>query len=236
MGRVGSKRGRDLRDRTTWLITALVFCNRQLCTIWNSSEISSSVGLVVFHITRNALIPHHLAHSLKNGKTVIAEAIRDMTTTLTGGAPYIGSTNDITLQVEGESAIQRLSDQRVAEAEQRRKDAIHQKEQQALLVDCVSHELRNGINPILQSSLLIRHSLMLTEGSFSLALRNSGGTMTITEENLRAIEEDIEACDAIIDSAHQMERVANDILGLAQIQLNQLDVTPVPFDLGSQLR
>lgn len=137
--------------------------------------------------------------------------------------------------MEGERAIQRLSDQRVEEAEHRRKEAIYQKEQQALLVDCVSHELRNGINPILQSSILIRHSLMLTETSFRLALQKDG-LNTVTEANLQAIEEDIEACDAIIDSANQMERVANDILGLAQIQLNQLDVTPVPFDLGSQMR
>ena len=181
------------------------------------------------------IIPISVAISLKNGKTVTTDAILSGSNTLSGEAPYISSINDVTAEVEGERAMQRLSDQRVEEAEQRRKDAIHQKEQQALLVDCVSHELRNGINPILQSSLLIRHSLMLTESSFRLALQKDGFT-TVSEANLRSIEEDIEACDAIIDSANQMERVANDILGLAQIQLNQLDVTPVPFDLGSQMR
>jgi len=172
---------------------------------------------------------------LKNGKTVSTESILDNTLNIDGDYPYVSSINNITLQVEGERTIQLLSDQRLAEAEQRRKDAITQKEQQALLIDMTCHETRNLIGPILQSSLLIKQSLTMLEGLLSLALRTNS-LDHIHEASLGALEEDLEACDAIIDSANQMERVANDVLGLAQIQLNQLDVTPVPFDLDARLK
>lgn len=72
------------------------------------------------------------------------------------------------------------------------------------------HELRNSINPILQSALLIKASL--------LEARRDGSE---TPDSLKSsdgidIQEDLEACDAIIDSANQMERVANDVLGETQ--------------------
>lgn len=137
---------------------------------------------------------------------------------------------DITAQEQHATALRLLSEQRIAnskkaaiESEDRRRVAVAQKEQQALLVDVVSHELRNAINPILQSSLLIRNSLIRLQNKLN------------PEHNFN-VDEDIEACDAIIDSANQMEMVANDVLGLSQIQLNQLAVTPVEYELGQKLR
>jgi signal transduction histidine kinase len=172
---------------------------------------------------------------LTNGRTVDAISVPDFSANTPEGAPYIGSITDVTNQVASEVAIQRLSDQRVAEADQRRKDAIFQKEQQSLLVDVVSHELRNAINPILQSSLLIKNSLIMAHAAYKKGL-DGDQVVPVTELSMQHMMEDLEACDAIIDSATQMERVANDVLGLAQIQLNQLDVTPVPFNLDTQIK
>lgn len=181
-------------------------------------------------------VPLWSRHQLKNGRTVIVESRPDLASSVDGIAPFISSTNDISAQVAGELEIQKLSDQRVADAEHRRREAIFQKEQQSLLVDVVSHELRNAINPILQSSLLIKASLNLARNALTVDSDSDGVPRSGKFDFGESLDEDIEACDAIIDSANQMERVANDVLGLAQIQLNQLEVTPVPFGLETQMK
>lgn len=124
---------------------------------------------------------------------------------------YIGSIIDITTQVEADLAMTRLSEQRVAEAEERRREAILQKEQQALLVDVVSHELRNGCNPVLQSSLLIQNSLSRVKEKMTRSLQD-GIPFKVDETMLANLNEDLSACEAIVDSSMQMERVANDVL------------------------
>ncbi|KAL8291742.1 hypothetical protein RQP46_002000 [Phenoliferia psychrophenolica] len=48
--------------------------------------------------------------------------------------------------------------------------------------------------------------------------------------------EDLEALDAIAECAMAQERIANDILGLAQLQLKRYNITPVAFDLLASLR
>lgn len=75
------------------------------------------------------------------------------------------------------------------------------------------HELRNSINPILQSALLVKASLLEARGSDSANGTDSAHGIDI--------QEDLEACDAIIDSANQMERVANDVLGQCQFLLQE---------------
>lgn len=120
---------------------------------------------------------------------------------------------DVTAEVRHEQAVARLNEERIqqqtllaAEAEERRKAAVFQKEQQALLIDVTSHELRNSLNPITQSAILIKASLLEAQNRADKA----------AADDLKVgidIQEDIEACDAIIDSANQMERVANDVLG-----------------------
>jgi hypothetical protein len=59
----------------------------------------------------------------------------------------------------------------------------------------------------LQSALLIKASLLEARRDVVKAPAENTPTDGID------IQEDLEACDAIIDSANQMERVANDVLG-----------------------
>ncbi len=65
-----------------------------------------------------------------------------------GPRTWIASVTDISAQADGERELKRLSDARVQEsalqaeeAEERRRIAVAQKEQQGLLVDVVSHEV-----------------------------------------------------------------------------------------------
>lgn len=142
---------------------------------------------------------------LVNGRTVLAN-VRPI-----GRADsrrWIISVTDVTAQVQSDTAIKALSDEKVfeskrllEEAEDRRRIAVAQKEQQALLVDVVSHELRNGISPILHSAMFVRDSLLEL-------VKNKN----LSGDSLALLRDDLEACDAIVDGANQMERVANDVL------------------------
>lgn len=195
---------------------------------------------------------------LKNGRVLQAQTVPSIRGEDKENCTFVSAIMDITTEVRHQQAVERLNEERIkeqtrlaAEAEDRRKAAVFQKEQQALLIDVTSHELRNSLNPITQSAILIKASLLAAQG-------RTENSVTDESKDGIDIEEDLEACDAIIDSANQMERVANDVLGesvatigwriwlnqsrricligLAQIQANQLAVTPVPFDLTMTMR
>lgn len=53
---------------------------------------------------------------------------------------------------------------------------------------------------------------------------------------VKDLDEDIEALDSIHSCGLAQERIANDILGLAQIQLSRYKITPTTFDLAQSLR
>ncbi|PRQ77320.1 hypothetical protein AAT19DRAFT_8388 [Rhodotorula toruloides] len=156
---------------------------------------------------------------------------------------WIGSVIDITAQARAEEAILNLSKEREAmakaeatESEERRKVAVEEKRQQELLIDVTSHEIRNPISAILQNSDFTRSSLQSLRETL-ISLRSRGALPPeLDGEILHDLEEDIEALDAITECGLAQERIANDILALAQIQLSKYSVTPIDFDLATSLR
>ncbi|GAA5834256.1 hypothetical protein JCM11251_000584 [Rhodosporidiobolus azoricus] len=157
---------------------------------------------------------------------------------------WIGSVTDVTPQAQAEQAVLNLSKERearakheAAEAEERRKVAVEEKRQQELLIDVTSHEIRNPISAILQNSDFTRSSLQSLRSTL-LSLRSSQSLPPEldNEKLFNDLEEDIEALDSITECGLAQERIANDILGLAQIQLSKYSITPVEFDLATSLR
>lgn len=162
------------------------------------------------HLTRPNLA---ISFRLKNGRVLQAQTVPSIRGEDKENCTFVSAIMDVTSEVRHQQAVERLNEQRIeeqtrlaAEAEERRKAAVFQKEQQALLIDVTSHELRNSLNPITQSAILIKASLLEAQN------RADKATADETKEGID-IQEDLEACDAIIDSANQMERVANDVLG-----------------------
>ncbi|BGP23674.1 histidine kinase [Rhodotorula toruloides] len=156
---------------------------------------------------------------------------------------WIGSIIDITAQARAEEAILNLSKEREAmakaeanESEERRKVAVEEKRQQELLIDVTSHEIRNPISAILQNSDFTRSSLQSLRETFLLLQSRNALPPELDGQLLHDLEEDIEALDAITECGLAQERIANDILGLAQIQLSKYSVTPIYFDLATSLR
>ncbi|GAA5988813.1 hypothetical protein JCM11641_004861 [Rhodosporidiobolus odoratus] len=156
---------------------------------------------------------------------------------------WIASVTDVTAQARAEEAVLQVSKERefrakreADEAEQRRKVAVEEKRQQELLIDVTSHEIRNPISAILQNSDFTRSSLQnLLALLHSLKGRNALPA-ELDGKLLDDLEEDIEALDSITECGQAQERIANDILGLAQIQLSKYSITPVEFDLATSLR
>lgn len=190
---------------------------------------------------RDSLQPLRSQHRLTNGKTVFAQSVPTISQE-DGSFVWVGSITDVTQQVESDAKIAHMKEEKIEEsmrhadeAEERRRIAVEQRDHIEYLVDMVSHETRNAISPILQSSLLVKKSLLeLHRQLLDLAL-----TVDLPEgikASIDKLEEDFEALDAITDSAHAQERVSNDILGLAQIQLNQLTVNPRPADLRAMMK
>ncbi|KAJ9102896.1 hypothetical protein QFC20_004862 [Naganishia adeliensis] len=226
----------------------LIWANKAFCELHDLQlhEINSWATTVIdedrklleekwFHTLRTHE-PLYSRHRLKNGRVLQAQTVPSIRGEDKENCTFVSAIMDITTEVRHQQAVERLNEERIkeqtrlaAEAEDRRKAAVFQKEQQALLIDVTSHELRNSLNPITQSAILIKASLLAAQG-------RTENSVTGESKDGIDIEEDLEACDAIIDSANQMERVANDVLGLAQIQANQLAVTPVPFDLTMTMR
>ncbi|BGP14897.1 hypothetical protein JCM10213_003746 [Rhodosporidiobolus nylandii] len=156
---------------------------------------------------------------------------------------WIGSVTDVTAQAKAEEAVLQVSKEREArakkeaeEAEERRKVAVEEKRQQELLIDVTSHEIRNPISAILQNSDFTRSSLQSLR-SLLLSLKEKNALPQELDGKLLAdLDEDIEALDSITECGLAQERIANDILGLAQIQLSKYSITPVEFDLATSLR
>ncbi|GAA6050047.1 hypothetical protein JCM3770_001931 [Rhodotorula araucariae] len=156
---------------------------------------------------------------------------------------WVGSVTDTTAQARAEEAMLKLSKEREAlakaeaeEAEQRRKTAVDEKQQQELLIDVTSHEIRNPISAILQNADLTRSSLQSLRRKLG-ELKDRGALPSELDGNLvNNLDEDIEALDAITECGMAQERIANDILGLAQIQLSKYSITPVEFGLPASLR
>ncbi|BGP30997.1 hypothetical protein JCM10296v2_002761 [Rhodotorula toruloides] len=156
---------------------------------------------------------------------------------------WIASVTNVTAQARAEEAILNVSKEREArakaeaeEAEERRKVAVEEKRQQELLIDVTSHEIRNPISAILQNSDFTRSSLQKLRDTLLTLQQRDALPSELADSTLHDLDEDIEALDAITECGMAQERIANDILGLAQIQLSKYNITPVEFDLATSLR
>ncbi|GAA5861804.1 hypothetical protein JCM8547_008558 [Rhodosporidiobolus lusitaniae] len=156
---------------------------------------------------------------------------------------WIASVTDVTAQAKAEEAMLNLSKERearakheAAEAEERRKIAVEEKRQQELLIDVTSHEIRNPISAILQNADFTRSSLQSLRSTLLTLKERSCLPSELDGKLFDDLEEDIEALDSITECGLAQERIANDILGLAQIQLSKYSITPVEFDLATSLR
>jgi PAS domain-containing protein len=210
--------------------------------------------------------PLRSQHRLKNGKTVLAQSVRtidrkDGSVVWVGSVTDITAQVESEAQVAklSEERVQ-VSQRHAQEAEERRKVAVQQRENTECLVDMVSHETRNAISPILHSTSLVKKSLLELQRQL-LEMEQTAELSDGVKASMDKLEDDFEALDAITDSAHAQERVSNDILvgfqaqrlgaktrgpsdlpavdlvqGLAQLQLNQMTVTPAPFDLRAAMK
>ncbi|GAA5852003.1 hypothetical protein JCM9279_007055 [Rhodotorula babjevae] len=156
---------------------------------------------------------------------------------------WIGSVTDVTAQARAEEKLLALSKEReeraehyAREAEERRKIAVEEKKQQELLIDVTSHEIRNPISAILQNADFTRSSLQTVRGRLGELKARDALPAELDDKLLHDLDEDIEALDAITECGMAQERIANDILGLAQIQLSKYSITPVVFNLAQSLR
>ncbi|GAA5988801.1 hypothetical protein JCM11641_004857 [Rhodosporidiobolus odoratus] len=149
----------------------------------------------------------------------------------------------ITAQRRAEEAVLQVAKEREGQAkreaemaEESRKAAVEEKKQQELLIDVTSHEIRNPISAILQNSDFTRSSLRDLRALLIDLKSRKKLPAELDGKVLDDLEEDIEALDSITECGQAQERIANDILGLAQIQLSKYSITPVEFDLATSLR
>ncbi|WVR03976.1 hypothetical protein IAU60_000975 [Kwoniella sp. DSM 27419] len=134
----------------------------------------------------------------------------------------LGCTTDITHE-----------ENRLIEAEERRREAEESKHQQELLIDLTSHEIRTPVSAILQCSSLVKENLV----SLKDQLRNCGsGGFTPSRELLDDLEEDVEALESIYQCGLVQERIAGDVLSLARIQLDMLTLYDIEVDLRKEAR
>ncbi|WWD18861.1 hypothetical protein CI109_103316 [Kwoniella shandongensis] len=156
-----------------------------------------------------------------NGRTVSGTFIR-LDLVDRGMSGVIGCISDITHQEE-----------KLLEAERRRIEAEESKHQQELLVDLTSHEIRTPVSAILQCSSLAKENLVELGKQFRLAGPNG---LKPTAKLLEELEEDIEALESIYQCGLVQERIANDVLSLARIQLDMLSIHAVEMDLKMEAR
>ncbi|GAA5955090.1 hypothetical protein JCM3765_003192 [Sporobolomyces pararoseus] len=156
---------------------------------------------------------------------------------------WIASLINVTAEAKAEDAVFNLMKEREAsavkaaqDAEERRKIAVEEKHSQELLIDVVSHELRGPVSAILQNADMSRSSFQNILALLKKLKSQGRLPAELDGKLLESIGEDIEAMDAIHECASAQERIANDILGLAQIQLNKYSISPVEFDLATSLR
>ncbi|KAM0747726.1 hypothetical protein T439DRAFT_328383 [Meredithblackwellia eburnea MCA 4105] len=200
--------------------------------------------LTEFKQCRQLLVPLVGRFRLKSGKLVLANCTPNHKdpTLVTG---WISNLTDVTAQVKAEEALSLLALEREradrqAEAmeliEERRRDAEEQRKQQELLIDVTSHEIRNPISAILQNSELARSSLLRLQTVIKRLYQDASIPEVFVRETIRQLDEDVEALESIWECALAQERIANDILGLAQIGANRYSITPIPFSLISSIR
>ncbi|OCF32334.1 hypothetical protein I316_06002 [Kwoniella heveanensis BCC8398] len=156
-----------------------------------------------------------------NGTTTSGTFIRlDMVDS--GLSGVMGCLSDISYQEE-----------RLLEAERRRIEAEESKQQQELLVDLTSHEIRTPVSAILQCSSLVKENLVVLQEN----LRGAGVDGFRAEPRLLTeLEEDIEALESIYQCGLVQERIANDVLSLARIQLDMLTMHDFEMDLKKEAR
>ncbi|KAI5476613.1 histidine kinase [Pseudohyphozyma bogoriensis] len=123
-----------------------------------------------------------------------------------------------------------LAKQAAEEAEERTREAVEARERQELFIDVTCHEIRNPISGILQTAEYTRSSLEI--------LKKELATLDDGEKSnwIARLNEDIEGLENITESAMNQERIANDVLGLAQIQLSKYVITPISFSLPATLK
>lgn len=88
----------------------------------------------------------------------------------------------------------------------------------------------------MQNAEVLRASLSILRSTLTTAHERGTLPFGMSEKSLLQLDEDIEAIESIGECAMAQERIANDILGLAQIQLGKYSITSVPFRLTSTLR
>ncbi|WWD16672.1 hypothetical protein CI109_101102 [Kwoniella shandongensis] len=124
-------------------------------------------------------------------------------------------------------------EQRLVEAEERRKAAEESKYQQELLIDLTSHEIRTPVSAILQCSSLVKENLVALKEQ----LRGSGQIGFVpTPALLEDLEEDVEALESIYQCGLVQERIAGDVLSLARIQLDMLSLHDIEMDLRREAK
>lgn len=121
------------------------------------------------------------------------------------------------------------------EAENRRIQAEESKRHQELLVDLTSHEIRTPVSAILQCSSLVKENLCSLMDQMKWAMANDVGFVP-TPQTLLDLEEDVDALESIFTCGAVQERIANDILSLARIQLDMLSLHDVEMDLQHEAR
>ncbi|KAL5490593.1 hypothetical protein ACEPAI_5427 [Sanghuangporus weigelae] len=128
-----------------------------------------------------------------------------------------------------------LARKRAEEAEERRKEADERRRGQELLIDVTSHELRQPVSAILNCSSLVRSNLARHRKELGRACM-SNAPFRPTKELLRAMDDDLDALDAIYQCGLAQERIANDVLSLSRIQLQILSIQPVEFELIPEIQ
>lgn len=115
-------------------------------------------------------------------------------------------------------SITNISSQKYAEVLQRKRmeEAVELKRQQERYIDTTSHEMRNPLSAILQSSDSITSSL--TE------LRSVNG---FPEIHIEALDQVIESAQTITLCAQHQKRIVDDVLTLSKLDSAMLLVTPV---------
>ncbi|ORX36287.1 hypothetical protein BD324DRAFT_628177 [Kockovaella imperatae] len=157
----------------------------------------------------------------KNGNYVSAVFVK-LEFLAPGMSGTIGCMADITYE-----------EQRVADAEQRRREAEESKHQQELLIDLTSHEIRTPVSAILQCSSLVKENLVALRDQLQWSGQNG---FRPTKELLEDLAEDVEALESIYQCGLVQERIAGDILSYARIQLDMLSLHAINTDIKKEGR
>lgn len=137
----------------------------------------------------------------------------------TAGRGFIGCAVDVTERKLNEE----MQRQRIEEAEHRRADAEEARQQQELLIDITSHEIRNPISSLMQCAALVKTNLVFLREEFAAALEGETTRPFVpTKQLVLTLDEDLEALDSIYHCGLAQERISNDVLSLGKIQLDLL--------------